>query len=899
MHKLILRLLFMISASSQLMAQSYSEQILNKEQFKSAVSLTQDYDHDGDLDIIVSRWDSAGIYVLENDSTRQFKATPIITENLTFYIADIDMADFDNDGDMDYVVCFTDVTDGELSWFQRQDNGTYQKWTIATNKDFIMADVGDFNSDGWIDIVGVGLGNSDEQGRMYINQTNLFFAEEIIATNGITESVNIGDVDGDGDIDIAFGGSGTVFGSDEGARLLINDGNANFSVGTYLHCWGDNYNDCGGNENIEIVDLNGDGTQDILAFSVTGTGGLYWLDGSNNYDQTEIDDDNLIDIGGNFVVFDIDGNGLKDIVRQSKGGARISILYQYTSLQFTRQYIELNWDNCCNPTSQMSFGDLDNDGDLDLVFPEQGNVDEDISWFENINGQLYKHQISGELDGVRIPKMVDWDNDGDLDIFATVSSGIINDTEDELILYENIDGKNFINWRLHDALDHAADVEFADIDGDGDLDAFATARDADDLVWLRNDGFQANWVTDTIFPEGNQPLGIASDDLDDDGDADVVMCSWNDDKVFGFLNNGSGSFSPIVIDANIDGPKEVEIADLDNDGDKDLAVVATESDNSVVIYLNDGSLNFTKQILYTDATGQDIEIVDWDNDNDLDIFTCFTDSDVHIIGFINEGGNYKIDTFQLQNNDVLSIKLSDLDGDHDIDIISGHDGGFTNSAPVLYANLINAGEIEISVPLAGDNGDVTGIDVGDVNNDDRLDIVYADFQQDDLVLLTIDCILNPTVHLGNDTMINQGELIMLDASGNGLTYLWSTGDTTSTIAVSEAGNYSVTVTNTQGCTATDEIEVSLISGTNDFVENKLIVVYPNPTKNNVKISIPQRQVMWYNMKIVSSNGTIVLQHEIYDDQNQYELNIDNLPPGLYLIVIRTETGLLSKKIIKY
>lgn len=719
--------------SIQLNAQ-YTEQILNKEQFKSAASLTQDYDNDGDLDIIATRWEPAGIYFLENDDTKQFMATPIITENLTFYIADIDMADFDNDGDIDYVVCFTDVDDGELAWFQRQDDGTYLKWTIATNKDFIMADVGDFNNDGWVDVVAVGLSNSDEQGRLYINQTNLFFSENIIATNGVGRSVDADDIDNDGDLDIAFGGGGLAS-ENEGARLLINDGSGSFSIGAFLHCWADSRNDCGG-KNIQIVDLNNDNVKDIVGFTLVGTGGLYWLDGSNAYDQTEIDDDNTIDLGGDFVVFDIDGNGLPDIVRQSEHKNRLAVLYQTSPLSFQRQYIELNWNHCCNPSAKMSVGDLDNDGDLDLVFPEQGSVDNDISWFENINGELFKHQIHGELDGIRIPKMVDWDGDGDLDIFATVASGAIGSTEDELILYENIDGENFINWRLHDALDHAADVEFADIDGDGDLDAFATARDADDLVWLRNDGFQANWVTDTIFSEGNQPLGIATDDLDGDGDADVVMCSWNDDKVFGFLNDGSGNFNPLVIDASIDGPTEAEIADLDGDGDKDIAVVATETANSVVIYLNDGSENFSEQILFSGEVGQDIEIGDWNQDGIPDVFACFTDSDVHVIGFIYDNGSYMENTIQLQNDDVHSIKLYDIDKDNDLDIISGHGGTF-NMEPILYANIFTENEIENSIPLTdNEDGYITGIDVGDVDNDGTPDIIYADSVEDDLVLLT-------------------------------------------------------------------------------------------------------------------------------------------------------------------
>ncbi len=64
--------------------------------------------------------------------------------------------------------------------------------------------------------------------------------------------------------------------------------------------------------------------------------------------------------------------------------------------------------------------------------------------------------------------------------------------------------------------------------------------------------------------------------------------------------------------------------------------------------------------------------------------------------------------------------------------------------------------------------------------------------------LTVVTGIPPEVNLGNDTVINQGESIVLDAGNEGSTYLWSTGDTTQTISVSETGYYSVLVTNSCG-----------------------------------------------------------------------------------------------------
>ena len=66
---------------------------------------------------------------------------------------------------------------------------------------------------------------------------------------------------------------------------------------------------------------------------------------------------------------------------------------------------------------------------------------------------------------------------------------------------------------------------------------------------------------------------------------------------------------------------------------------------------------------------------------------------------------------------------------------------------------------------------------------------------------------SPEVDLGNDTIINPGSTITIDAGGNYSSYEWSTGETTSAIEVDRGGIYTVVVTNEYGCTAEDEIEI--------------------------------------------------------------------------------------------
>ncbi len=75
---------------------------------------------------------------------------------------------------------------------------------------------------------------------------------------------------------------------------------------------------------------------------------------------------------------------------------------------------------------------------------------------------------------------------------------------------------------------------------------------------------------------------------------------------------------------------------------------------------------------------------------------------------------------------------------------------------------------------------------------------------------------NPTVNLGADQETCAGGTITFDAGNAGSTYLWNTGETTQTITVSASGNYSVTVTDANGCSATDDANAT---------------IHPNPTVN--------------------------------------------------------------------
>jgi hypothetical protein len=69
--------------------------------------------------------------------------------------------------------------------------------------------------------------------------------------------------------------------------------------------------------------------------------------------------------------------------------------------------------------------------------------------------------------------------------------------------------------------------------------------------------------------------------------------------------------------------------------------------------------------------------------------------------------------------------------------------------------------------------------------------------------------LNPEIALGRDTSVCHGVMLTLDAGDDGITYFWNTGQNSQTIQVNTPGSYHVFVTNQEGCTSTDTINITM------------------------------------------------------------------------------------------
>ena len=147
-----------------------------------------------------------------------------------------------------------------------------------------------------------------------------------------------------------------------------------------------------------------------------------------------------------------------------------------------------------------------------------------------------------------------------------------------------------------------------------------------------------------------------------------------------------------------------------------------------------------------------------------------------------------------------------------------------------------------------------------------------------------DCSENPAVNLGPATAyLCAGDLATLDAGNPGMAYRWSTGDSTQTIDVSEAGTYQVSVTNANGCIGTGEIKIIVKPyPTADF--DATFTCVGGETLFTNQSEVPGGQVSYYwDFGVATTNADT---SHLASPSYTYEL------PGSYQvkIVVTTETG---------
>jgi len=355
---------------------------------------------------------------------------------------DIELADLDNDGDIDLV----GATEFGQNFVMLFENGRFEfaDWALpqGVQRDSEDIVVADFNGDGLMDLFIVS--EDDETNEYYLNEgqtpRGLQFRDGSMllpesGAKGVSNGVAAADVDGDGDVDIIVGNAGSS--SQPGAQQVP------------------------GGQNVLLLN-RGDGT---------------FEDGTDQLPRIE-DRTQDVEFG------DVDGDGDLDVVVANEDANRL--LLNDGNGRFTDGTDSAIGLKATEETREADFGDVDGDGDLDLYFANvawSGQSSQDRLLLNDGDGRF--EEAVGWIPPMAVFSLdvdfADLDNDGDLDaVIAAITPG----GGQPLIVLENVGGsfRHRGDWVPANISGNALDVEVHDVNGDGTLDIYVGNHGAGD--WL-------------------------------------------------------------------------------------------------------------------------------------------------------------------------------------------------------------------------------------------------------------------------------------------------------------------------------------------------------------------------------------------------------------------------------
>lgn len=157
----------------------------------------------------------------------------------------------------------------------------------------------------------------------------------------------------------------------------------------------------------------------------------------------------------------------------------------------------------------------------------------------------------------------------------------------------------------------------------------------------------------------------------------------------------------------------------------------------------------------------------------------------------------------------------------------------------------------------------------------------------------------PVINLGNDVS-TPNTFYVLNA-GNGFSeYSWNPGgQTTPQITVTQSGTYSVTVANSDGCSASDVIVVSLgTSSVSEYSNNDVFTsVYPNPASDELHVKVGSEGE--WRLELLSMDGkSLLLQYKTASESNQiFDINLQTFAAGTYMIRVSNSFQIDTKVFI--
>ena len=522
----------------------------------------------------------------------------------------------------------------------------------------------------------------------------------------------------------------------------------------------------------------------------------------------------------------------------------------------------------------VSFADFDNDGWDDLTFASEEGTE--IYFLKNNDGIFNSISLNGISNTFKTKQViwVDYDNDGDQDFFVTGFEGVNK-------FYKNDGDMNFtdisstIGFFQTDLFTYG--VSFADMDNDGDLDAFISNRDgvADDQrnYLYRNDEGTYIDITASAGLSMSSHLSFCSIifDYNNDGFQDIYISNDKPDNLnILYKNNGDGTFDDVseYSGAGIGiNAMTTTIGDYNNDGWFDIYITNTPEGNELLRNNGDGTFTNVAEATATtfNSVGWGAVFLDADSDGLLDLYVS-SDFDGSVGSFLSAA------FYHQQNNETFIIPenigfqddtrksytnaIGDIDNDGKPDIVVGND----IEPNFLWANTTVNENNWLKVKLEGviSNRDGIGNTI-EINIDGQSQYRYT---------------------LAGEGYLSQNSFYEFFGMGNAteVDYVKVTWTATGEIEIINniAANQAIIIKEGSG----------VLSSENNLKETAFSV-YPNPSSNGIfKLSVLNQEKV--SVQVFDISGRLITKKNNLKDNDQ--INLSHYQKGIYIARLSSETN---------
>ena len=551
-----------------------------------------------------------------------------------------------------------------------------------------------------------------------------------------------GDVDGDLDIDLAVSSAATGT-----TAVLKNNGDGTFAPRVEYPV--------GANpRSLALADLDGDVDLDLVVMN-QGSNTISAL--SNNGDGTfapqvtypagtvSFPPSDGWRYGGPFLaVGDLDGDSDVDVIVPAR--ERISVMMNNGDGSFAPLVsYQVPYATSVSVVFCVIVGDWDRDDDLDLatIVNSLNAASKDLSIFMNNGDGTFAAPVSYDIDTQPAPTTLhraavvaaeDLDADGDLDLaIAYHSPNTVG------VVYNNGDG-TFAPVVRYIVDEDQRFLGLADVSGDGHPDLAVLAKSGRykrAVLFNKGNGTFHNYFSYPEYltalgppPEWNGVSGIATDDLDRDGDLDLIISVLPGNRttgnVFIMLNDGRGNFTetgPYRLGQYI---KDIAVGHLDGDMYPDIAVADLGPDliqnlGKVWVMLNKGDGTYWDAVPHpVDGSGRGVTIGDVDGDSHSDLIVGNGALEAHTVSLLTNMGDGTFAPFVPYDAGVMrvtEVAVGDFDGDRSLDLVCT--SGATSAVGLLFNDAAGGFSAPILLPANGTTWSVLALDV---SRDGKLDI---------------------------------------------------------------------------------------------------------------------------------------------------------------------------------